>query len=70
MSKKKGDLPKRIVLPHMRKQPNNPSEYVDVCGWQEHVEPMPFPMEAIPPQGELDLTIPNAEHNNSNGPGS
>jgi hypothetical protein len=61
MSKKKGDLPGRVVFPHMRKKPNNPSEYLDVSGWQEHVEPIPSPLEAIPPQGELDLLIPNCE---------
>jgi hypothetical protein len=61
MSRKKGDLPGRVVPPHMRKKPNNPSEYVDVSGWQEHVDPIPSPLEAVPPQGELDLSILNYE---------
>lgn len=65
MAKKKGDLPGRVVPPHMRKRPNNPGEYVDVSGWQEHVEPPPSPLEIVPPQGELDLAMPNAEHESS-----
>jgi hypothetical protein len=70
MGKKKGNLPGRVVPPHMRKRPNNPSEYVDVSGWQKHVEPIPSPLEAAPPQGELDLEMPNAEHENSAEPSS
>lgn len=70
MSRKKGDLPGRVVPPHLRKRPNNPDEYVDVSGWQEHVEPIPSPLEAVPPEGELDLAMPNAEHDNSDEPGS
>ena len=57
MRRRKGDLPGRYVPPHMRKRANNPSEYVDISGWQEHVEPIPSPVETIPPQGELELVV-------------
>jgi hypothetical protein len=59
MRRRKGDLPGRVVPPHMRKKPNNSSEYGDISGWQEHVEPIPSPVETIPPQGELELVVTN-----------
>jgi hypothetical protein len=65
MGRKKGDLPGRYVPPHMRKRPHKPSEYVDVSGWQENVAPTPSDLEAVPPQGELDLSIPNSDTLNS-----
>jgi len=61
MRRRKGDLPGRYVPPHMRKRANNPSEYVDVSGWQESVAPTPSDLEIVPPQGELDLSIPNSD---------
>ncbi len=57
MPRKKGILPGRYVAPHIRKAPHRPSEYVPVSEYQEHVEPIPSPVENAPPQGELDLVI-------------
>ena len=62
MKRKKGDIPGRYVPPHIRKRPNSQSEYVNVAEYQEHVEPMPSPLECVDPQGELDLVVvPNSE---------
>jgi hypothetical protein len=57
MKRKKGRLPGRYVPPHIRKWPHCPSEYVKVAEYQERVEPDPSPIECVPPQGELDLSI-------------
>lgn len=62
MPRKMGDLPGRYVLPYVRSLPNQPSEYSNVSGYQERVEPNPSPLESVPPQGELELvTVSGAE---------
>lgn len=62
MKRRRGDLPGRYVPPHLRKWPNWPCEYLNVSEYQERVEPPPSPMQAVTPQGELDLeTDPQQE---------
>jgi hypothetical protein len=55
MGRKRGQLPGRYVLPHVRKWPHRPGEYVEVAEYQERIEPPPSPQDAAPPQGELAL---------------
>lgn len=69
MKRKKGDLPGRYVPPHIRKHPKQPSEYVNVSDYQERVEPIPSPVECIPPQGELELLIAQPKNPDAIKPG-
>jgi hypothetical protein len=61
MKKKKGDLPGRYVLPHIRKWPNHPERYVNVAAYQEKVDPVPSPLITVPPQGELEFPAASEE---------
>jgi hypothetical protein len=61
MGRKKGDLPGRFVNAHIRKNPNQPREYVNVAEYQERVEATPSKLAPVDPQGKLDLTV-NPEH--------
>jgi len=67
MKRKKGDLPGRYVPPHIRKAPKQPSEYVNVSEYQEHVEPPPSPVQSAALQGELDLIKSEQEEKGDDG---
>jgi hypothetical protein len=59
MKNKKGNLLGRFVNRHIRKWPLRPYEYLTVRAYQEKTEPIPSPLEPVPPQGELDLLTPS-----------
>lgn len=66
MKRKKGDLPGRFVPAHIRKAPNRPNEYINVCSYQEQIDPPPSEYEREAPQGEFDLIVnPNPDQKSS-----
>jgi hypothetical protein len=66
MKRKKGDLPGRFVPAHIRKAQNRPNKYINVCAYQEQIDPPPSEYDCEAPQGELDLIVnPNANQEES-----
>jgi hypothetical protein len=54
MKRRRGNLPGRYVSAHLRKNPYEPGQYIDVAAYQERITPTPSPTELVSPQADFE----------------